>query len=116
MLIKVNDKEFDLNTKLGTTFKIEERFKKPYLRVITSIDEMKAKDQLDLLACGLSNQDDIKELKEAFYEEGVGQIMEVLEQFIDGLQYPGLTEEEITEKKLAKVAKQKKMKALGLID
>lgn len=115
MIINVNNEEFDLNTKLGTTFKIEERFKKPYLNVITNIDNMKSKDQIDLLACGLE-QDDTKRLKEAFNNEGVGKLMEVMEQFIDGLQYPGLTEEEINEKKLAQIEKQKKMKALGLID
>ncbi len=116
MLIKINEEEFDFNTKLGAAFKIEERFKKPYIKAITGVEEMRLKEQIDLLSCGLETQEDIKRLKEVLENDGFGNLMDVLEQFIDGLQYPGLTEDEIVEKKLEKVKRQKKLKALGLID
>lgn len=115
MLITVNNEEFDLNTKLGATFKIEEKFKKPYLSIIGNIDNLSAKEQINLVACGL-NKEDENRFKEAISESGIGGLMDVLEQFIDGLQYPGLTSEEIEQKKLEKIAKQKHLKEIGLMN
>lgn len=116
MLIKINKKEFEINTKLGTTFIIEERFKKPYLRVLSEIQNLTAKEQIEMLACGIVNKDEKNEFKEAIKELGIGELTEKLEEFIDELQYPGLTESEKEEKKLQKIAKQKHMKEIGLIN
>lgn len=115
MFITINEKDFELNTKLGTTFRIEERFKKPYLRVLSEIENLTSKEQINLILCGL-NKDEENEFKNAINEEGLGKLSEILEDFIDGLQYPGLTKEEIEEKKLEKVKKQKHMKEIGLIN
>ena len=115
MLVTINEKEFELNTKLGTTFRIEEQFKKPYLKVLSEIENLTAKDQIKLILCGL-NKDEENEFKNAINECGLGVLSEVLEEFIDGLQYPGLSKEEIEEKKLEKVNKQKHLKEIGLIN
>lgn len=114
MLIKIKNEEFELNTKLGTTFKIEEKFKKPYLKVMQSIDNMTAKEQIEMLCCGI-NKEKEKDFKNAIYEKGFGELTEILEEFIEALQYPGLTKEEIEEKKLAKIAQQQHYKEIGLI-
>ena len=115
MFIKLNEKEFEINTKLGTTFTIEERFKKPYLRVLSEIQNLTAKEQIELLNCGI-NKEEKNEFKEALKDVGIGYLTEILEEFIEELQYPGLTEKEREEKKLEKVAKQKHMKEIGLIN
>ena len=115
MFIKINEEEFEINTKLGTTFKIEEKFKKPYLKVLSDIENLNAKEQISMLSCGLS-KDDESRFKNAINEEGLGRLSEILEEFIDALQYPGLSAEEIEEKKLAKLEKQKHYKEIGLIN
>lgn len=115
MFVKINEEEFELNTKLGTTFKIEEKFKKPYLKVLSEMENLTAKEQINLLICGLSGQDEISRFKKAVEECGLGELSEILEEYIDSLQYPGLTAEEIEEKKLAKLEKQKHYKEIGLI-
>lgn len=115
MFIKINDEEFELSTKLGTTFKIEKRFKKPYLRVLSGVEDMTASEQVDMLVCGIKEEDKVKKFKECMEEVGLGQLSEFLEEFIDGLQYPGLTSEEIQEKKLKNLQKQQKMKELGFL-
>lgn len=115
MFVEINKEEFELNTKLGTTFRIEEKFKKPYLNVLSNIENLNAKEQINLILCGL-NKDDENRFKEAINECGLGKLSEILEDFIDGLQYPGLSKEEIEEKKLEKVKKQKHMKEIGLIN
>ncbi len=116
MIIKINEEEFEINTKLGTTFKIEEKFKKPYVKVLNSIGEMRSKDQIDMLLCGISAKEDKDRFTKAIEENGLGDLSDILEDFIDGLQYPGLNKEEIEEKKLEKIKKQKHMKEIGLID
>lgn len=115
MFIKINEEEFEIDTKLGTTFKIEEKFKKPYLKVLADIENLNAKEQINMLSCGLNKDDEVR-FKNALNEEGLGKLSELLEEFIDALQYPGLTTEEIEEKKLQKIAKQKHMKEIGLIN
>lgn len=116
MFIKINDEEFEISTKLGTTFKIEKRFKKPYLRVLAGMEDMTANEQIDMLVCGIKEEETIKKFKESVEEVGIGDLSEYLEEFVNGLQYPGLTEEEIFEKKLEKKKKQQKMKEAGLLD
>lgn len=116
MFIKIKDEEFEFNTKLGTTFKIEESFKKPYLRVLSNIDNMTAMEQIKMLSCGLNTKEDKDRLKNAIAEEGLGVLSDILEEFIDELQYPGLSEEEREQKKLQKVAKQKRMREIGLMN
>lgn len=115
MIININDKEFEINTKLGTTFKIEERFKKPYLKILSDIENLTAKEQLGLITCGL-NKDDEVEFKNCINEFGLGKLSEILEEFVDALQYPGLNSEEIEQKKLEKINKQKRMREIGLIN
>lgn len=115
MFIKIKEKEFELNTKLGTTFKIEEKFKKPYVKMLQNIDNMTAKEQIEMLCCGIS-KDEEKDFKNAIYENGFGDLTDILEDFVESLQYPGLTKEEIEEKKLAKLAKQNHYKEIGLIN
>lgn len=122
MNIKVNEEEFELSTKLLTTKRIEWKFKKPYLRILENIQDMKAEEQVDLMACGVpykdgkEDKDEEKRFKSAMDEVGIGDLSDYLEKFIDALQYPGLSEEEIEEKKLEKIKKQKHMKEIGLIN
>lgn len=115
MIIKINEKEFEINTKLATTFVIEEKFKKPYLSVLGNINNLTAKDQVEIIACGITDKDERNEFKEAIKETGIGFLSEKLEEYIDELQYPGLSPEEIEEKKLKKVEQQKYMKKIGLM-
>lgn len=115
MFVKIKEEEFEFNTKLGTTFKIEERFKKPYLRVLSGIENMTATEQIKMLSCGL-NKDDVERFKNAISNEGLGELSNILEIFIDELQYPGLSEEEREQKKLQKIAKQNHMKEIGLMN
>lgn len=115
MIIKLKEEEFELNTKLGTTFKIEERFKKPFIKVLQNIENMTTKEQIEMLCCGI-NKEEEKNFKNAIYENGFGDLTDILEEFVEALQYPGLTKEEIEEKKLAKIAKQKHYKEIGLIN
>lgn len=116
MLVKINEEEFDLDTRLGTTFRIEEKFKKSYVKVLSDIGDYTAREQINILACGIKEQEEINRFKNAVEEIGLGELAEYLEKFVDGLQYPGLTEEEIERKKLEKMEKQKKYKKIGLID
>lgn len=116
MFVKIKEEEFELNTKLGTTFKIEEKFKKPYVRMLQNIDNMTSKEQIEMLCCGINNKEEEKNFKNAIYENGFGDLTDILEEFVESLQYPGLTKEEIEEKKLAKIKKQKHYKEIGLID
>lgn len=116
MFIKIEDEEFEFNTKLGTTFKIEEKFKKSYVRVLSGVENMTATDQIKMLACGLSGKEEEDRFKKAISEKGLGELSDVIEEFIDELQYPGLTEKEKEEKKLEKMNKQKHMKEIGLIN
>ena len=122
MNINVNGEDFELSTKLLTTKRIEWKFKKPYLRILENIQDMESEDQVNLMACGIAyvdgkeDKEEIKRFKEAMDEIGIGDLSDYLEKFIDGLQYPGLSEEEIEQKKLEKVNKQKHMKEIGLIN
>ena len=85
------------------------------IKCLENVGNMSAKEQITMLCCGLEKDEEPK-FKNAVYEEGLGKLSDILEDFIDGLQYPGLTKEEIEEKKLEKVKKQKHLKEIGLIN
>lgn len=116
MNININNREFELSTKLGTTFKIQKAFKKPYLKVLTNVEDMMAEEQIKMLACGLQAQEEVNDFTKAFEEVGIGELSDYLEEFIDELQYPGLSDEQKEEKKLKKLAKQNHMREIGLIN
>lgn len=115
MYIKIEEQEFEISTKLGTTFKLEKKFKKPYMNLLQTIADLTAEEQIGMLQCGISEQSEAIKFKELLLEKGIGDLSEYLEVFIDGLQYPGFSEEQIEEKKLKKIAKQKHMREIGLI-
>ncbi len=116
MIIEVNEKEYELNTKLGTCLEIQKAFKRPYLKVIENIMELNLEEQIKFIACGLTYRESKTEFKEDILECGIDTLVEIIEQYIDALQYPGLTEEEIETKKLAKAAKMKHLKEIGLMN
>lgn len=116
MIININNENYELSTKLGTTFKIQKAFKKPYLKVLTNIEDMMAEEQIKMLSCGLNTQEEVSDFTKACEDIGIGELSDYLEQFIDELQYPGLSEEEREQKKLKKLEKQKHMREIGLIN
>lgn len=116
MKVTINNNEYELSTKLGTTLKIETTFKRPYLKVIQDIENFTTEEQIKMMACGLIDKEENKQFKEDIFEEGIDMLTTCLEEFIDGLQFPGKTAEEIEEKKLMKIAKQKHLKEIGLIN
>lgn len=116
MNIKVNENEYELNTKLGTCIEIQKAFKKPYLKVIENVMELNLEDQIKFIACGLTYKESKDEFKEDILECGIDTLVEIIEQYVDALQYPGLTEEEIETKKLARAAKAKHLKEIGLMN
>ncbi len=120
MYIKYREEEIECVTTLRTAMNIQKKFRKPYMQILKQIEDLDLEEQLKILYAGieLGKNSDIKfeELKEYFLDNvGLEALGEYIEEFVNGLQYPGLSEEEIEKKLIAKAEKQDKMKELGLI-
>lgn len=121
MYIKYKDEEIECITTLRVAMNIQKKFRKPYMSILKDIEELDLEEQIKILYCGieLGNNKEIsfEELKNYILDEvGLEELGETIESFITGLQYPGLSEEEIEKKLIAKAEKQKKMREIGLIN
>ena len=112
MTLKIKDREYDFNCKLGTCIKIKGKFGKNYNQLINDIEKLDVNDLINLLYCGLNKDEvDEKEFRDYLLDNcGMGDLYDYVSWFIKQLQYPGLTEEEIEKKLLEKREKAKQLK------
>lgn len=118
MLLVINEKEFELNTKLSVCYSIQQRFKKPYMEVFQTIDTMGIDEQIKILYSGLSKevrgemneQDFINFMLDS--DVGLDGLLDAIMTFINQIQYPGLTEEEIEKKLMEKQEKANRLRNL----
>lgn len=121
MFIQYQDREIECVTTLRVAMNLQTKFRKPYMRVLESIEGLELQEQAKILYAGieLGKDKDIKfnDFLDYIVDGGMGLdgLGECLEDFVNGLQYPGLSEEEIEKKLIAKAEKQKKMREIGLI-
>ena len=111
MTLKIVDREYDFNCKLGTCIKIKGKFGKNYNQLISDIENLDVNDMISLLYCGLNKEEvDEKEFREYLINNcGMGDLYDYVSWFIKKLQYPGLTEDEIEKKLLEKREKAEKL-------
>lgn len=111
MTLKIIDREYDFNCKLGTCIKIKGKFGKNYNQLISDIENLDVNDMISLLYCGLNKEEvDEKEFREYLIDNcGMGDLYDYVSWFIKQLQYPGLSEEEIEKKLLEKREKAEKL-------
>lgn len=115
--IEINNEKFELTTNIGTIKRIESQFNhEAFVSLINRFQDMKTQELITLLGCGLKDKDERKKMSELIEENwGFGDLVDVLDIFIQKLQYPGKTEKEIAEKNEGKLAQFKEMKEAGLI-
>lgn len=119
MYIKYKNEDIECVTTLRTAMNIQKKFRKPYMQVLANIDTLDLEEQIKIIHCGieLGNNKELcfEDFKEYILDElGLEDLENYLETFINGLQYPGLSEEEIEKKLIEKIEKQKKLRELGL--
>ncbi|MDR1905395.1 MAG: hypothetical protein LBQ27_00560 [Clostridiales bacterium] len=108
MIIKL-DRAYEVKCSLGTIRDIESAYDKSFFELVNDITKMKTEEQIKLLYIGAKKADNTLILKE-FTDKceeymGLGDLMDYLEKYFYGLQYPGLSDEEVQnriEKKLQK--------------
>ena len=112
MKLTIGNKDLTFNTRLRTTIVIKKEFGKPYQQVIDDIENMDIMDLIKFCYCGLSEDDISKaDFEDLILENyGVGDIYELIENFVKKLQYPNLSEEEIEKKLLEKQEKANRLK------
>jgi len=114
MFIKL-DKDYEIKTTLGTIRDIEKAFGKSFFEIINDISKMSTDQQIKLLYIGVRRaHPEISE--DAFNAKcedylGIGDLMEYLEQYFYGLQYPGLSESEVQSKIEKKLQKNRELQA-----
>lgn len=109
------ENSYEIKCTLGTIKDIENKFKKSFNEIVTSIDKMSTTDQIEMLYLGAKRNDETVEEK-TFITEcentlGVGTLTEIIEDYILQLQYPGETKENIQKKIFAKLERLQKIKA-----
>lgn len=119
MYIKYNNEEIECVTTLRVAMNIQKKFRKPYLQVLSNIEELDLEEQIKILFCGIELGKDNNIIFEDFKNYvldniGLEQLENYLESFINSIQYPGLSEEEIEKKLIEKIEKQKKLREIGL--
>lgn len=122
IIIKIDDKEFECVTTLRVCMQIQAEFRKPYMKVLGEIEELDIREQIKILFCGIKLGKDKDKIDfEGFIDliadsqkYGLDGFSEDLERFVNAIQYPGLSEEEIEKKLKAKAEKYKKMKSYGI--
>lgn len=112
MTLKIVDREYDFNCKLGTCIKIKGKFGKNYNQLINEIETLDVLQLISLLYCGLDkNEVDEQDFRNYLLDNcGMGDLYDYVMWFIKQLQYPGLTEEEIEKKLLEKKEKADKLR------
>lgn len=113
MTLKIVDREYDFNCKLKTCIRIKGRFGKNYTELVNDIEKLDVNDLINLLYCGLNKDEvDEKEFKDYLLDNcGMADLYDYVTWFIQQLQYPGLTEEEIEKKLLEKREKVNRLKS-----
>lgn len=115
--IKIGEQELQCITTLRVAITIQSKFRKPYMQVLENVEKLDLSEQIKLLYCGIElGEDKVKITEEEFKtlildneKYGIEGLITDLERFINALQYPGLSEEEIEKKLLEKVKKYKKI-------
>lgn len=115
MYILLNGIELEIKTNLRLANRLQENFKKPYIKVLETINtsEARIEDQLKFLYLGYElgggalSQEEFQNI--LLDNLGVSKILNYLEQMITELQYPGMTESEIEEELKKKIAKIKRL-------
>lgn len=96
------DREYEVKCTLGTIRDIEKSLGKGFFELMGGVSKMTTEEQLKMLYAGVKRAN-----RELRYEEfdrlceehlGIGDLMDLLEKYLYGLQYPGLTEEEAGER------------------
>lgn len=113
MTLKIVEREYDFNCKLGTCLKIKAKFGKNYNQIIADIENMDVTDMINLLYCGLDKDKvDETEFKNYLLDNcGMGDLYDYVAWFIKQLQYPGLSEDEIEKKLIEKKEKAQRLQA-----
>lgn len=119
MYIKYNNEEIECVTTLRVAMNIQKKFRKPYLQILSNIEELDLEEQIKILFCGIElgkdNSISFEDFKNYVLDNiGLEQLENYLESFINSIQYPGLSEEEIEKKLIEKIEKQKKLREIGL--
>ena len=100
LIVEVNDKKYEFNTNIGTVKRIEAALGKPFMKIGQNFENLTFDEIETLLLCGLKDKDKKAELKEEINENmGLERITNIVKDFFEALQYTGLTEKEIKEKK-----------------
>jgi len=121
MNITIGGQEFNLDTRLRVCYELQKQFNKKYMEIFKSISTMGIEEQIKMLYCGLSKEDKEKTSLTSFVDLlldniGLDEMLDHITKFVNQIQYPGLTEEEIEKKVQEKQAKLNKMKMTGLED
>ena len=106
--------EYELSTTLRIGLAVQKRFAKPFLKVAQSIRNLGIEELIAFLSCGIEgSENDRKEFRDAILDGdlGLGGIYEAVAALVTGIQYPGLSEDEI-EKKVQ--AQQEKIRSMGI--
>lgn len=115
MILKLGERELQINTTLGVCYKIEKAFdRKKYMQVFQEVKDMGIEDQLKLLHCGVKESEgvsfsDFKDLVSGDENFGLNDLFENIMRFVNQLQYPGLSEDEIEKKQQEKAQRAKEM-------
>lgn len=115
MKIKIDKNEYELKTNLFTVKIIQKEFKKPFISLVEEIAEMGLEEQIRFILCGTKEEDREKLENDIMGNWGLGDIFDNLKTFIEKIQYPGLTDEEIEEKNLKNLEQYEKAKKTGLV-
>jgi len=112
------DKDYEIKTTLGTIREIERLFDMGFLDVLTKVFSMKLEEQLKFVYAGFKkanpNVDEDKFIELCEDNLGMGKLMEVIEEYIFALQFPGMSEEEVhktMEKKLQRKTMLERLKS-----
>ncbi|MCL2375724.1 MAG: hypothetical protein FWC82_04295 [Firmicutes bacterium] len=112
------DKTYEVKTTLGTIRDIEKAFDKSFFDIINSVANMKVEEQIKLLYIGVKKAN--PDISEGQFDDlcndhlGLAELIELLEKYLFGLQFPGMTEAEVQEK-LGKKSQEREAKVAGKV-
>ncbi len=116
MIIKL-DKEYEVKCTLGTIRAIEKRFNKPFIPLMSDLNKLTTTEQIKILYCGFvkANPDISEEKFCSIIEEniGIGELADILENYVYQLQYPGKSKEEVEEIVQKKLQKANRLNSIG---
>ena len=120
MNIIINKEIYNISTNLKLAYKIQDIFKKPYMKVleILTSSEANIEDQITFLYLGyeigggLLSKDEFQNLISESI--GINQLINYLEQAVVEMQYPGMSETEIEEEIKKKLEKIRMLSSIGM--